>query len=154
MDHEKYTNYEIGLKWDITPALAFTAAAYHLERENVRVAGVAPGSLIQTGKSEVEGIEIGLVGYVTDQWQIAAGYANHGELTSATSATLVAGTNLANLPDHTFSVWNRYDFNSMWGVGVVYRADMIVALVPTAEQLVLPDCTTVMPRSSSSSTSI
>ena len=42
-------------------------------------------------------------------WQVAAGYGHQtGELTSATSAVLVAGTPLPLLPSDTFSLWNRY----------------------------------------------
>ena len=37
---EEFTNSEVGAKWDVTPAIALTAAVYRLDRENSR----APGS--------------------------------------------------------------------------------------------------------------
>ena len=108
LEPEKYGNYEVGLKWDVTESLAFTAAAYEVDRTNVRFAQ-PNGTFLQTGKSEVQGIEVTLTGYVTDRWQVAAGYGHQtGELTSATSAVLVAGTPLPLLPSDTFSLWNRY----------------------------------------------
>jgi catecholate siderophore receptor len=38
LDPEKYTNYEVGAKWDVVPALAITAALYRTDRENIRFA--------------------------------------------------------------------------------------------------------------------
>lgn len=38
LDPEEFTNYEIGLKWDASKRLAFTAALFQLERTNVAVA--------------------------------------------------------------------------------------------------------------------
>ena len=38
LEPEKYGNYEVDLKWDVTESLAFTAAAYEVDRTNVRFA--------------------------------------------------------------------------------------------------------------------
>ena len=74
---EKFTNKEIGSKWDITPLLTFTTAFFELDRENtpIRDSG-GSGTVVAAGHSRVKGIEAGLAGYVTDKWQISAGYAN------------------------------------------------------------------------------
>lgn len=143
LEPEKFTNYEVGVKWDVLPALAFTAAAYELTRTNVRFQQ-PDGTFIQTGETEVRGFEAGLVGYVTDAWQISAGYSHQtGEVTNATASTAPAGTPLPLLPSDTFSLWNRYQFNETWGagVGVVYRTDMLAQLSTT--EVVLPSYTTV-----------
>lgn len=142
---EKFTNYELGIKYDITPALSFTVAHYWLTKENSRFNDPQQaGRPVQTGETEVEGTEVTLTGYVTDKWQIAAGYANQeGEVTSAT--TVNAGTELPNLPRNTFSLWNRYQVSEMWGfgVGVIHRDDMIAALANEGSQVILPDYTSV-----------
>jgi catecholate siderophore receptor len=145
LEPEKYTNYEVGVKWDVTKALAFTAATYRVDRENVRFAQ-ANGTFVQTGESRVEGHEITLTGYVTNRWQVSGGWShNHGELTSATSPTLVAGTPLPLLPSDTVSLWNRYQITSNWaaGVGVVYHTEMFASLQPFNNLVVLPSFTTV-----------
>jgi catecholate siderophore receptor len=52
------------------------------------------------------------------------GYAyQSGELTSTQSATALAGNRLAQLPRHSASLWNRYDFNPVFGagLGIVHR---------------------------------
>ena len=129
LNPEKFENYEVGAKWDITDALAFTAAAYKVDRSNIRFAQ-SDGTFIQTGTSQVKGIEVTLTGYLTDKWQVSAGYGHQtGELTSgsATNATtiLAAGTPLPLLPSDTFSLWNRYQLTYDFGVGlgVVYHSD-------------------------------
>ncbi len=145
LDPEKYINREVGVKWDITKALALTAATYKTDRENVRFAN-ANGTFIQTGQSRVKGGELTLTGSITQDWQISAGYTrSFGELTSATSPTLVAGTPLPNLPRETISVWNRYQFLPNWGagVGVVYHTPMFAALQPASNLVQLPAFTTV-----------
>lgn len=143
-DPEKFTNYELGAKWDVTPALSLAVAHYWLKRENSRFTGSDPNVVIQTGATEVEGTEVTLNGYLTDKWQVAAGYAHQkGEVTSATSVAV--GTELPFLPSDTFSLWNRYQFSSMWGagVGVVHRTDMFAALSNVGEQTIVPEYTTV-----------
>lgn len=147
---EKFTNYEIGAKFDVTPALSLTVAHYWLTRENSRFNDpLQGGRAVQTGETEVEGTEVTLTGYVTDKWQVAAGYANqYGEVTGATvtgTTTINLGTELPNLPRNTFSLWNRYQFTDRWGagVGVIHRDDMIAALANDGAQVILPDYTTV-----------
>ena len=145
LDPEKYTNREIGIKWDLTKALALTAATYKTDRENVRFAN-PDGTFIQTGTSQVKGAEIALTGYVNRDWQVTAGYSrNFGELTGATSPTLPAGTPLPLLPRDTLAIWNRYQFADNWGagLGVVYHSDMFAALSPLSTRVKLPGYTTV-----------
>lgn len=151
LDPEKYTNYEIGTKWDLTKALFFTTALYRTDRENIRFATGAQ-TFVQSGKSQVEGFELALTGYVTRAWQMSAGY-NHifkGELTDATLAAnggtaLPAGTPLPLLPRDTFSIWNRYQFTELFGagVGLVYHSDNLATLQPANNRVVLPAYTTV-----------
>ncbi|WP_291167488.1 TonB-dependent siderophore receptor [Hyphomicrobium sp.] len=145
LEPEKYVNKEVGLKWDITPALAFAMAVYEVDRTNVRFAQGA-NTFIQTGKSEVDGVEVTLTGYVTDRWQVAAGYGHQtGELTSATSATLPAGTPLPLLPSDTISLWNRYQLTRDWaaGLGVVHHTNFYASLQPATNLVKLPAFTTV-----------
>ena len=72
------------------------------------------------------------------------GYAfQDGELTKDQSSTILKGADLAQTPRHTFSLWNRYDFNDMWGaaIGVVSRSDMYAALPTTTTSTILPGYT-------------
>jgi catecholate siderophore receptor len=113
-------NKEVGFKWDITPRLAYTAAVYQLDRTNSRFPDPAiPGFFILSGSTRAQGFETSLVGYIMDQWQVTAGYAyTDARITGDLSATVRAGNRVALVPYNQFIIWNRYDFNDMWGVGL------------------------------------
>jgi catecholate siderophore receptor len=139
LDPEKFTNYEAGVKWDLRPHLAFTAAAYHLDRTNVVIPDpVDPARSLLVDGQRTRGIEVGLTGQVTDAWRLTGGYAyQDGVITETLSATAPAGAVLPQLPRHTFSLWNRVEFSRVWaaGLGVVSRDDMFTS---TDNSVVLP----------------
>jgi catecholate siderophore receptor len=125
-DPEEFENVEVGAKWDVSPALAVTAAVFQLDRKNVVIADPnAPGESLLVDGQRTDGVELGISGQVSDAWSIQGGYAwQDGELTDR-----LGGTTLAQLPEHVVSLWNRYDFNPAWGVGlgIIYQSDMYAA---------------------------
>ncbi|MCI0465460.1 MAG: TonB-dependent receptor, partial [Beijerinckiaceae bacterium] len=92
--------------------------------------------------TRTKGGEIGLVGYVTDEWQAALGYGHQdARILSADPRLLddpedqivalgAAGNVVPSVPLDTFSFWNRYDFTPFLGagLGVVYNAKFFPAL--------------------------
>src|SRR4030095_12979030 len=63
---EKFTNYEVGVKWDVRKFLSLTSALYRLNRTNTRsIDPNNPTAIIQTGSQRTNGFEIGLNGSVT-----------------------------------------------------------------------------------------
>ena len=127
LDPQKFENTEVGVKWNILPRLAFTAAVYDLLRTNQPIAdGNNPGFFIPSGSTKTKGFETGLTGYVTEAWQSSLGYAyTDARITSDTSATVVAGNRVQLVPYNTFSFWNKYQIDPMWaaGLGVIYFGD-------------------------------
>lgn len=121
LDPEEFRNYEIGAKWDVAPGLSLTAAAYRLERTNVAVTDPNdPTRSILIDGQRIKGIEIGLAGNITEAWSVMGGYAwQEGDIPNS-------NLELAQLPEQTASLWNRYDFNEQWGVGLgaVYRGSL------------------------------
>ena len=151
LDPEEFKNFEIGAKWDALSNLALTAAVFRLERSNVAIPDPADPinrSILVDGQRN-QGIELGATGYVTEQWSIIGAYTyQDGEITRDQSATVREGATLANLPKNTFSLWNRYNFSPMWGVGLgVIRKDELFAqtenLANPASNVVLPGYTRV-----------
>ncbi len=115
---EQFENLEAGMKWDITPALAFTAAAYRLERENSRFNNPVTGLPELSGKTRTKGIELSLAGRVLPDLQMSLGYTlQDGEVRSSTTAA-PAGRKLAQLPRHQFAAWSRYDITKQIGLGL------------------------------------
>ena len=143
---EEFKNMELGAKWDIRPDLSATAAVYQLNRTNVAInspANIADSILVDGQRTK--GVELGLSGKVTPQWQVMGGYAyQDAKLANATNANdlTLNGATLAMVPKHTFALWNRYDLDSQWaaGLGVSYR-DSIYASVDN--KVTLPSYTRV-----------
>ena len=120
LDPETFRNREIGAKWDIRPDLQASLAVYRLDRGNVAVTDPADATrMILVDGQSTEGVELGIAGRITESWQVMGGYAyQDGEITATQSATAVAGNRLAQLPRHSASLWNRYDVNASFGVGL------------------------------------
>ena len=142
LDPEEFRNYEVGAKWDVVPAFSFTAALYRLDRGNVIVPDPTdPGASILVDAQRTKGLELGVNGNVTRAWSVAGGYAyQDGEITRSISATAQAAAVLAQLPEHSFSLWNKYDFTPRLAaaLGVVYRGDVFTS---TDNLVVLPNWT-------------
>lgn len=124
---QKFENKEVGVKWNIDPRLAWTAAGYELRRTNVPIADPNnSGFFLPSGSHLIRGFETALNGYVTDKWQSTFGYAyTDARIASDTSATVVAGNRVQLVPYHQFSWWNKYQIDPVWAasIGVVYFSD-------------------------------
>lgn len=143
-DPEEFKNIELGAKWDIRPNLSASAAVYKLDRTNVVIPGLtsADPSQLVDGQT-TKGIELGLSGKITRAWSVMGGYAyQDAQLTATQSATARDGARLAQVPKHSASLWNRYEFSPAWaaGLGVIYR-DHIFAT--TSNAVTLPSFTRV-----------
>lgn len=140
---EKFTNYELGAKWDVHPRLTLTAALYRQDRTNTRATDpLNPTVIIQTGSQRTNGFEIALNGNLTRNWRVVGGYAHQNAfITSATTAA-AKGAQVAQVPHDTFSLWNNYQVAKKLGIGLglINRADVFTAIDNT---VVLPAYTRV-----------
>ena len=132
---EEFRNYEIGAKWDITPEISTTLAFFQLDRLNALATDPNnPAVSFLVDGQRTRGIEWGFSGNITDDWKVIGGYAyQNAEITKnivSGNSTAYAGATLAQVPEHTFSLWNRYDITPKWGVGLgsVYRSKMYAAV--------------------------
>jgi catecholate siderophore receptor len=135
---ERFNNYEAGVKWDVRPALALTTAVYRLDRTNTRSTDPNdPTRIVQTGSTRTSGFELGLSGTVSPAWRIAGGYAWQDAIVRRATTAAPAGAQVAQVPHHTFSLWNNYQLHPRIAaaLGLSYRADMFAAIDNT---VVLP----------------
>ena len=138
---ERFTNHEVGVKWTVRQGLGLTAAAYRLDRQNVAIADPVDSTrLVLVAGQQVQGVELGATGSMTDRWSLVAAYAwQQGHIASDQSPAVRAGAQLAALPRHSGSLWNRYDVAPDVGVGLglSYRGELLAAtqnrLVPAAD---------------------
>jgi catecholate siderophore receptor len=117
---------------------------YRLNRTNVVVPDPdVPGQSLLVDGQRTNGLEIGLSGRITSRWSAFGGYAyQDGKITRTLSSNAPAGATLAQVPAHTFSLWNRYDLHSRWGIGVgIIRNDAM--FTSTDNTVLLPAFTRV-----------
>lgn len=128
---EKFNNYELGAKWDLDRSLSLSAAIYRLDRINTRSTDPNdPTRIIQTGSQRTLGFELGVNGRITDAWDIAGGYAYQDAFIASATTAARAGARVAQVPHHTISLWNNYQFLKRLGagVGIIHRSDMFAAV--------------------------
>jgi catecholate siderophore receptor len=114
------------VKWDVRPDFSLTAAVFSLNREGFT--SIDPNDqqqLITIDGAKVKGVELQMIGNVTDQWTINAGYSYlDGEVEDLnfTGGAVVPGALDGNeprqTPTHTLSVWNNYQVNDTFGLGL------------------------------------
>lgn len=115
LDPDTFSNREVGIKWDFSQGLSFTAAVFENEQSSPQVADSDPSTL-DVIDSDISGFELQLSGQITADWAVSANYSNmSGEIVSRTGPT---GRTPIELPEHTFSVWTRYQVNDVFGFGV------------------------------------
>ena len=128
---EQFTNYEVGVKWDVLPRFRsrrlptrWTAPTRERPIRTIRTRSSRPAA------SAPRGYEAGVNGQITAAWRVAGGYAHQdGFVTSATAAARL-GAQVGQVPHHTFSLWNQYQFQSRLAaaVGIVHRSDMFATI--------------------------
>jgi catecholate siderophore receptor len=138
---EKFTNYEIGAKWDVQPNLNLTLAAFQLERSNATTPDPRnPVVSINIGTTRTQGIELAVTGNITSSWQVHGGY-------SYQDAKLAGNDNvrLGQVPQHQASLWNRYDFNDRFaaGLGIIHQSSQFAAIRTAPNTTKLPAFTRV-----------
>ncbi len=139
VEPEKFTNCEVGAKWDLTPKFSLTSAVYQLDRTNTRSTDPTDSTrIIQTGSTRTDGFEFGVNGSVTADWSVAGGYAYQDAFIHSATTAAAAGAQVAQVPHHNFSLWNKYQFTRKLGagVGVIYRSRMFAGVDNT---VTLPD---------------
>lgn len=142
LEPEKAKNWEIGGKWDISPQLSASAALFRLDRANVKAVDPAnPTRLQLSGLQRTEGLEIGVQGQITPNWQVYGGYANLDarveKTTGSGSSAVPAGNVVALVPKQAVSLWNRVDLGQGWavGLGLVHQSSVFANTASNAVTL-------------------
>jgi catecholate siderophore receptor len=119
---------ELGTKWDVlNKKLALTAALYRTEVTNEVVQDPTTLLYYQTGKKQVQGIELGVAGAITDRWGISAGYTTMDtSITNGPAVTASGADVLAYTPKNAFSLWTSYElpFGLTIGGGARYNGKL------------------------------
>ena len=112
---QETNHYEVGAKWDVLKnKLALNTAVYRTENENQFTQDPITKESIQEGKTRVEGVELGVVGQITDAWNISAGVAHmkikqKEQISFNTAGEKTVTDSVRWSPDWTASLWTTYD---------------------------------------------
>lgn len=110
LDPQKALNLEVGTKWEFLDGkLLATGAIFQATNKN-DLARDVNDVIIQYGEREVKGIELGLVGLITDKWQITAGLTRQDTEVKEASVTSPAqqGAQINFSPKLSASLWTTY----------------------------------------------
>lgn len=136
---ETSVQHELGIKnqW-LNSSLHTTVTAYHIVKENVTSwnpddTGINDGiaAIVQIGEVTSEGVEIDIVGDITETWTGTVSYAyNKAKITGGApdSVSNSVGDEFVNAPDHTLGIWTRWELpsiNSAIAFGTDYVSDRI-----------------------------
>lgn len=130
LEVEKTKSYEIGTKWDLLDEdLSLTLAAFRTDTNNARVTSDA-NTVAFIGDRRIDGIEVGLNGNITPQWNVFGGYTymdseirNAGfTITTAGGIAYAApsvntGKRFPNTPEHSFTAFTTYTVTPAFTVG-------------------------------------
>jgi catecholate siderophore receptor len=144
-DPEKFTNIEFGLKYDLLQSFSISSAIYRLERSKMAITDPSNSSNIIIVDGQVtKGFELGVAGKLFDAYSMYGGYTyQDAEITKTQgtgSSQITSGTLLGHVPKHTFSLWNKYEFNETWSaaLGIISRSDMYAATPTSSTAVNLP----------------
>ena len=150
LDPEQSEQLELGvkIKW-LDESILTTLTFYDIVKENVTVRNPndldpTPGdgipSVVQIGEVSSKGIELDIVGDITENWTGTLSYAhNDTKITGGVPGSISnsVGDRFANAPRNTLGFWTRYDFdwmNSAFAIGVDYVSERI----SLSDQIVKP----------------
>jgi len=132
LDPDVFESTELGIKWAMTDTLSFTAAIFDSEQTRATYDNDT-GENSEIRGLRVDGIELELRGQVSDKLQLAVGY-------SSLEGTTSSGGVAREVPDHTFSLFAKYqvDENFGWALGVTQQGE---SHIKDNSTLVLPEYT-------------
>ena len=119
LDPEESRTFEIGTKWDVlNERLSLTAAVFRTEKQNTRIQ-LDAATYTNGGETQVDGLELGVNGQITNKWAVSAGYTyldsetvNPGPSCNrqgvCTPDNPAKGKQMQNVPKNSATLWTTY----------------------------------------------
>ena len=130
LDPDVFESTEIGVKYDISPQLSFTAS--YFESEQILATPDDTGEGAQIIGLQVDGLELQLKGQLNEKLFMALGYSNMDGQTQSVGEP-------REIPKSTFSLWAMYQVNDRfsWGLGMTSQGESNIN--DDKPGLILPD---------------
>ena len=136
LEPESFQNYEVGAKWQVTPALIATVAAFRLDRTNATTpAPNNPLLLINIGATRTDGFEAEVTGQLLPTLKLSASYTQLDARLRGDDAVRLAQT-----PRIRSSIWARWQATPRFGLaaGVVHQSNQWAAIRAEPTTTLLP----------------
>ena len=120
LDPDVFESTEVGVKWDLTDDLSFTASYFDSEQTQA-VSDSETGEMSEIVGLTVDGFELELKGQLTDNLYLAFGLSNLDGKTSS-------GGEPREIPEHTgsiYAIWQSSD-DAGYSVGVTTQGDSVI----------------------------
>ncbi len=115
----KAKTYEVGAKsaW-MDGGLQLNAAIFHTEVDNAQTNDPDnPTITVLNGNERVNGLELGVTGYLTRHWELYSGYTYLDGRTIASGTAADVGKVMPNVAHNALNLWTEYEFSSGWEIG-------------------------------------
>ncbi|WP_407656516.1 TonB-dependent siderophore receptor [Methyloglobulus morosus] len=113
-DPQRGEQFEVGLKTQLfDDRLLATLAYYHLVKDNILVLDLSTVNINDkiANKQRSQGIELDVTGQVTDKLSVIGSYAFTDARILVDHGGNTAGNRMPNVPEHSGSLWVKYDLN-------------------------------------------
>jgi catecholate siderophore receptor len=116
---EKNSTLELGGKVKIfNNAAELTVAIFDTRVKNVRITDPDDPTVQEAPFDQhVDGVELGVNGYITDIWEVTANYTHMRDKVTASTDPLSLGQNAPNTPHDAGNVWTTVEPTSAWTLG-------------------------------------
>ena len=139
---ERFTNLELGAKWQALPQLDLTLAAYRLDRTNTRETDPTSLLTVLTGEQRSKGVEFEVRGQVSRRLSLSGGIARQNVEIRRSAVPALLGRKAPLVPKYQASLWSRFEFTPRIGAGLgLYHQSRSFASISNA--VVLPAYTRV-----------
>jgi catecholate siderophore receptor len=113
---ERNTSTEFGTKAELFDRhLLATAALFRTTKDNARE--VVGANIVAGAAYEVEGIDLGMAGKITDDWSVYAGYVLMDTKVTKSAVPAQVGVRLANIANRSFSLLTKYKLTPFLEIG-------------------------------------
>jgi catecholate siderophore receptor len=116
---EKNNTLELGGKLELLNGVAqLTGALFDTRVYNARISDPDDPTVQQTPFDQhVQGVELGINGYVTDIWEVSANYTLLRDKITATSDPMSLGKYAPNTPHDAVNFWTTVEPTPAWTIG-------------------------------------
>ena len=116
---EKNSTLELGGKIKILGGAAeLTGALFNTRVKNVRITDPDDPTVQEAPFDQnVQGLELGVNGYITDIWELTANYSHMRDKITVSTDPLSLGQNAPNTPHDAANIWTTVEPTSSWTLG-------------------------------------